>query len=123
MESKVIVVPSTPDPAPNPDPPTNPDHGVEIGRLMAEHEELRRKLEEMQEHVAAVESTANFAADVATIPNPDPEPDEDSLREPALEELLAAMYAGDEDEEEAVVVDEPPPPPPAPPEKKKWWVI
>ena len=122
MESNVIVVPGTPDPLPNPDPP--PDHGVEIGRIQAENEELRRKIEEMEEHVAEVESTANFAADVATSPTADPEPDEDSLREPALEELLASMYAGDQDEEEeAVVVDEPPPPPPAPPEKKKWWVI
>lgn len=123
MESNVIVVPSTPDPAPNPDPPTNPDHGVEIGRIQAENEELRRKIEEMQEHVAEVESTANFAADVATSPIEE-KVDEDSLREPALEELLASMYAGDQDEEEeAVVVGEPPPPPPAPPEKKKWWVI
>lgn len=122
MESNVIVVPGTPDPLPNPDPP--PDHGVEIGRIQAENEELRRKIEEMQEHVAEVESTANFAADVATSPTEDQELDEDSLREPALEELLASMYAGDQDEEEeAVVVDEPPPPPPAPPEKKKWWVI
>ena len=126
MESNVIVVPGTPDPLPNPDPP--PDHGVEIGRIQAENEELRRKIEEMQEHVGEVESTANFAADVATSvansPIEDQELDEDSLREPALEELLASMYAGDQDEEEeAVVVDEPPPPPPAPPEKKKWWVI
>lgn len=134
MSETVILVPE-PEPDPSPEPAA--DHGIEIGRLQAENEELRKKVEEMESRLTATEHTANEAVDIAlSQPEPDialsqpelePEPDWETFRDPAYEEDIIALFAEDEEEEEAVIVEEPPvteEPKEAPIEKKKgWWII
>ena len=126
MSETVILVP---EPEPDPPPVPDADHGIEIGRLQAENEELRKKVEEMEERVSIAERNANDAVDIAlSQPETEPEPDWESFRDPAYEEEIIALFAEeDEEEEEAVIVEEPPvteEPKEAPIEKKKgWWII
>ena len=125
MSETVILVPE-PEPDPSPEPAA--DHGIEIGRLQAENEELRKKVEEMEERISIAERNANDAVDIAlSQPELEPEPDWETFRDPAYEEDIIALFAEDEEEEEAVIVEEPPvteEPKEAPIEKKKgWWII
>lgn len=90
MSETVILVPE-PEPDPSPEPAA--DHGIEIGRLQAENEELRRKLEEMEERVSIAERNANDAVDIAlSQPAPEPEPDWETFRDPAYEEEVLLKF-------------------------------
>ena len=124
MNEVVVVTPDPEDTPKNPDPP-HEDHGIEIGRLQAENDELRRRLEALEQQVESAQMTAENAIDVAVAANgKEIEEDYDSMRDEAFEEMIIALF---EDEEEAVIVEEPEPEPEKPaevkPEKKAWWVI
>ncbi len=127
MNEVVVVTPDPEDTPKNPDPP-HEDHGIEIGRLQAENDELRRRLEALEQQVESAQMTAETAIDAAVAANDkEIEEDYDSMRDEAFEEMIIALFEDEEEEEEAVIVEEPEPEPEKPaevkPEKKAWWVI
>ena len=128
MSEVVVVTPDPEDTPKNPDPP-HEDHGIEIGRLQAENDELRRRLEALDQQVESAQMTAETAIDVAVAANDkEIEEDYDSMRDEAFEEMIIALFEDEEEEEEAVIVEEPPTTEPekpddVKPEKKGWWVI
>ena len=127
MNEVVVVTPDPEDTPKNPDPP-HEDHGIEIGRLQAENDELRRRLEALEQQVESAQMTAETAIDVAVANDKEIEEDYDSMRDEAFEEMIIALFEDEEEEEEAVIVEEPPTTEPekpddVKPEKKAWWVI